>query len=182
MMFLVRQIIFWPVLLYKVSVWRYFDRPYFTEKTVFVVDFFIFIFAGDSYVGFRAAGVGSEVNFANNGIRRSEMCCSWPPSPPTLTQYTQPSPNHICILNNLVSYIILSHTLIKAFWYNIMNKLIQINFSHINIIFINFIIRKYFTWFLLRFLENMIRPPWIAAGQSLENRQHRVQTALIPLA
>ena len=118
---------------------KVFWQAIFYWKTVFVVDFFIFIFAGDSYVGFRAAGVGSEVNFANNGVRRSEMCCSWPPSPPTLTQYTQPSPNHICILNNLLSYIILSHTLIKAFWYNIMNKLIQINFSHINIIFINFI-------------------------------------------
>ena len=28
---------------------------------------------------------GSEVSFANNGVRRSEMWGSWPPSPPTLT-------------------------------------------------------------------------------------------------
>ena len=53
---------------------------------------------GDSYVGFGASGVGfgaamwgseplmwgSEVSFANNGVRRSEMWGSWPPSPPTL--------------------------------------------------------------------------------------------------
>ena len=53
---------------------------------------------GDSYVGFGASGVGfgaamwgsellmwgSEVSFANNGVRRSEMEGSWPPSPPTL--------------------------------------------------------------------------------------------------
>ena len=53
---------------------------------------------GDSYVWFGASGVGfgaamwgseplmwgSEVSFANNGVRRSEMWGSWPPSPPTL--------------------------------------------------------------------------------------------------
>ena len=46
---------------------------------------------GDSYVGFGAAMwgseplmLGSEVSFANNGVRRSEMWGSWPPSPPTL--------------------------------------------------------------------------------------------------
>ena len=45
----------------------------------------------DSYVGFGAAMWGSEllmwgseVSFANNGVRRSEMWGSWPPSPPTL--------------------------------------------------------------------------------------------------
>ena len=49
-------------------------------KTVFVFDFLIFLFAGDSYVGFGAAnvgfeatGVGFEVIFANNGVQRSEM-------------------------------------------------------------------------------------------------------------
>ena len=56
-----------------------------------------------SYVGFGASGVGfgaamwgseplmwgSEVSFANNGVRRSEMWGSWPPSPPTLVLYTQ---------------------------------------------------------------------------------------------
>ena len=49
-------------------------------------------------VGFGASGVGfgaamrgseplmrgSEVSFANNGVWRSEMWGSWPPSPPTL--------------------------------------------------------------------------------------------------
>ena len=46
---------------------------------------------GASGVGFGAAMWGSkplmwgsEVSFANNGIRRSEMWGSWPPSPPTL--------------------------------------------------------------------------------------------------
>ena len=29
---------------------------------------------------------GSEASLANNGIRRSEMWGSWPPSPPTLVQ------------------------------------------------------------------------------------------------
>ena len=31
---------------------------------------------------------GSEVSFANNGVRRSEMWGSWPPSPPTLGEVT----------------------------------------------------------------------------------------------
>ena len=39
---------------------------------------------GASGVGFEAAMWGSEVSFANNGVRRSEMWGSWPPSPPTL--------------------------------------------------------------------------------------------------
>ena len=39
---------------------------------------------GASGVGFGAAMWGSEVSFANNGVRRSEMWGSWPPSPPTL--------------------------------------------------------------------------------------------------
>ena len=50
---------------------------------------------GDSGVGFGAAmwgsGLlmcGSEVSFANNGVRRSEMWGSWPLSPPTLLQVT----------------------------------------------------------------------------------------------
>ena len=52
----------------------------------------------DSFVGFGASGVGfgaamwgleplmwvSEVSFANNGVRRSEMWGSWPLSPPSL--------------------------------------------------------------------------------------------------
>ena len=47
---------------------------------------------GASGVGFGAAmwGLeplmwGSEFSFANNGVRRSEMWGSWPPSPPTLS-------------------------------------------------------------------------------------------------
>ena len=46
---------------------------------------------GASGVGFGAAMwgseplmCGSEVSLANNGVRRSEMWGSWPPSPPTL--------------------------------------------------------------------------------------------------
>ena len=49
---------------------------------------------GASGVGFGAAMWGSEplmwgseVSFANNGVWRSEMWGSWPPSPPTLIGY-----------------------------------------------------------------------------------------------
>ena len=42
---------------------------------------------GASGVDFGAAMWGSEVSFANNGVRRSEMWGSWPPSPPTLDEY-----------------------------------------------------------------------------------------------
>ena len=62
------------------------------------MNFLIFLFAGDSYLGLEASGVGFgaanvgfellmlglEVNFANNGVWRSEMWSSWPPNPSTL--------------------------------------------------------------------------------------------------
>ena len=43
-----------------------------------------FVWFGASGVGFRAVVWGSEDNFANNGVRRSEMWGSWTPSPPSL--------------------------------------------------------------------------------------------------
>ena len=55
----------------------------FYPKTVFVNVKDIFLLETDMW-GSEPLVWGSEVNFANNGVQRSEMWGSWPPSPPTL--------------------------------------------------------------------------------------------------